>query len=435
MQKVDVLIVIEHVARELESACLLKVALQQRGYLVAIDGIYPNKEKLPTRYQADYLLIPWAYHDHDMDFWECFYHHSPNIQIINLHHEQYSGNDSHNTTLPQGRSRKIYHLSWGTRFTEGLLTSGVDPSHIIPAGNLRLDFYRPPLTGLSQNRTILAERFELDAKKDWVLFIANAYHLMRPSERDNARRIDQNIDTKSHIAKQNLTQFLAMVRQYLATNQDKIFIYRPHPAYAMRENENSELKKLTRQFPHQFKVIYANTLGDWILASQCCLSFHSTSGIECSLAKIPFYLFRTTPLPDTLDYSFYRHFPNMIRNEEDFTWLMRTGGKPVDPSLFAQHYYLQDQPAYELLIHWIETHHDQIDQAVSRQHILRNQLKAYSKDTLRLLAKLPLFKSYFQTKQDGRWTRLLQTHDDLLDPAIVDALCQTIRTIIEEEHT
>ena len=94
------------------------------------------------------------------------------------------------------------------------------------------------------------------------------------------------------------------------------------------------------------------------------------------------------------------------------------------PALFAQHYYLQDQPAYELLIHWIETHHNQVHLTVSRKNILSHQLKAYGKDTLRLLAKLPLFKSYLQTKQDGRWTRLLQTHDDLLDPAIVDALCQ-----------
>ena len=48
MQKVDVLYCYRTCRTGIwESACLLKVALQQRGYLVAIDGIYPNKEKLP----------------------------------------------------------------------------------------------------------------------------------------------------------------------------------------------------------------------------------------------------------------------------------------------------------------------------------------------------------------------------------------------------
>ena len=50
LKKVDVLIIIEHKVRELESACLLKYEFEKKGYSVVIDGIYPNKESLPFKY-------------------------------------------------------------------------------------------------------------------------------------------------------------------------------------------------------------------------------------------------------------------------------------------------------------------------------------------------------------------------------------------------
>lgn len=435
MQNVDILIVIEHLSRELESACLLKTEFEKRGYKVMIESIYPNKEKLPFRYQTDCLFIPWAYHDQDMAYWECFYHTNPNTMIINLHHEQYSGNDHNNTTLPQGRAKNIFHLSWGKQFTDGLIEKGVDPKRIITAGNLRLDFYRPPLTQLSVSKAQLASHFQIDEKKDWILFIANAYHLMYPSEKANARQIDKDVDIKCQVSSQNREYFLTMVKHYLTNHKDKIFIYRPHPAYARREYESVELTQLCNQFPNQFKVIYANALRDWILASQCCLSFHSTSGIECSLAKVPFYLLRVVPLDSSLDYSFYHQFPNVIKNEEEFIHIMQTDGQLVDPIQFSKHYYMHDCPAYQILVDWVETHNEFEHHQSHVLHRLQTHLKANTKDTLRFIARTTPVFSFFQSKLDGRWSRLLQSHDDLLEPSRVEQLCQQIQSLTKEEST
>ena len=42
--KKDVLILVEHKVRELESACLLKYAFERRGYSVEVVSLFPCKE-------------------------------------------------------------------------------------------------------------------------------------------------------------------------------------------------------------------------------------------------------------------------------------------------------------------------------------------------------------------------------------------------------
>ena len=117
---VDVLILLESKERELEGACLLKEELKSRGYSVLVKSVYPNKESLPFKYNAKIVITPWAYNNNDMKLFTCFYKNG-NTKILNLHHEQYSGNNSENACLPKQQAKEIFHISWGEEFTKELL--------------------------------------------------------------------------------------------------------------------------------------------------------------------------------------------------------------------------------------------------------------------------------------------------------------------------
>ena len=173
---VDVLILLESKERELEGACLLKEELKSRGYIVLVKSVYPHKESLPFKYNAKIVITPWAYNNNDMKLFTCFYKNG-NTKILNLHHEQYSGNNSENACLPKQQAKEIFHISWGEEFTKELLKTGCERKKICQSGNIRLDFFRKEFRSMSKNKNELAKEFGIDSNKKWVLFLANGYHL------------------------------------------------------------------------------------------------------------------------------------------------------------------------------------------------------------------------------------------------------------------
>ena len=162
-----------------------------KGKKVAIDSIFPNKEILPLKYKAKIIVMPWGYNDKNMQFINCFYRNSEHAQIYNWHHEQYSGQDDSNVCLPTGKAKELYHISWGNKFTEGLIRTGCSKNSIVTAGNVRLDFYKKLLAPVSLSKAELAKMYGLDANKKWALFIANGYHLMNEAELSKVKSIDK----------------------------------------------------------------------------------------------------------------------------------------------------------------------------------------------------------------------------------------------------
>lgn len=70
--KTDVLILIEHVARELEIANQLMNLFAERGKKVIIDSIKFNKELKVIKYRADIIIVPWAYSNKEMNLFNNF---------------------------------------------------------------------------------------------------------------------------------------------------------------------------------------------------------------------------------------------------------------------------------------------------------------------------------------------------------------------------
>ena len=217
------------------------------------------------------------------------------------------------------------HVSWGNNYTQKLLKVGCRLDSIIQSGNPRLDFYKSDLKKLSKSKEELANTYNLDKNKKWILFIANSFHLL--SSNQIKINIAKGVDIEGQISVSiaNRNTFLEYVDDYLGKNDDVIFIYRPHPSYAHLDKETPEINELSRKHK-SFRCISENSIRDWIINSDKSMSFHSTSVIECSIANTPFYLFRTTPLSLEMDYRFFKNYKYTIGDKEGFLESLKNDG-------------------------------------------------------------------------------------------------------------
>ena len=431
--KVDVLIIIEHKVRELESACLLKYQFEKKGYSVKIDSIYPNKEILPLKYIAKIIFIPWAYNDKDMSYIKCFLKHSPNAKIINLHHEQYSGQDDKNICLPLGESVELYHISWGKKFTNGLKKSGVLDNRVFTVGNIKLDFYKNELRNIHLKRSELSSKYNIPIKKKWALFIANGYHLMSKSKIESISHSDSEINIKKDTAIKCRIDFLEYVDRYLSDNLNTVFIYRPHPVYADIDKQEKEIVKLRKKYPNNFFIISDLTISNWLVNSDICISFHSTSAAETCMCSKPYYLFRTKKLDYKLDYVFFNNYKYVISDYDDFSNALSNNNydNNILKSALEDYFKIDSNYTFEKIVDSAIECDNLVIKKYTRKMWLINLIRAYIKRIMILLSKIKIFKILMKKLNDTRIDRIIEKNDDSFTLDEVDKIIKQIQEILK----
>ncbi len=420
--KTDVLIIIEHKVRELESACLLKYEFEKRGLSVIIDGIYPNKEILPKKYCASIIVLPWAYSDKDMKYIKCFLINSPNAVFLNLHHEQYSGQDDNNICLPHGESTKMYHVSWGKKFSSGLINSGCNKNTILEVGNIKLDFYKNELKDSFYKKDYLAEKYGISKNSSWVLFIANGYHLMSQWKLDSIAESDKLIYEKANASIKCRNDFLNFVDKYLSKKKDKVFIYRPHPVYAALDKQEKHVNELLKKYKNNFYVIEELSIGNWLVNCDICMSFHSTSAVECCLSNVPYYLFRTEALIPEQDYPFFKNYKYIITNYKEFENLLinQSYDNKVLKSALSEYFNLSSIYTFSRIVDGIIGKDPIYLDKPTIGMRLRNSFRSFVKQTLIFLSKMKIIKLLIKKKSDDRLMKIIEnstdniTNDDII---------------------
>ncbi|MED0703856.1 MULTISPECIES: hypothetical protein [Aeribacillus] len=333
MKKIDVLILIEHVVRELEMAVLLKYYLEQKGYTVEIKSTKFNKEELVFKYRPKILVTPWAYSDIEMNFFKAFNYFSKNKTIIfNLHQEQITNERNLMYMLPKGEAKNVYHLSWGKKFTQLLLENGCSDELIYELGNPRLDFYKKELLGFSISKRELAKMYNLDPQKKWCLVIGNGIHHLTQEDIDLFESRGVGYKRIYGPAVEAYNKLLEWIETYLAENKDYEFIYRPHPSYANKDLEDQRLSQLNKKY-NSFKVIADYSLRDWIVNSDLSVSFFSTSAVESTVANKPHYLIRPQILSEDLEVSIFKNTTNKISSYTQFFSVLKSNNLELDPIL------------------------------------------------------------------------------------------------------
>lgn len=431
---IDILILVESKERELESACLLQEELKRRGYSVIITSVYPNKEILPFKYNPKIVVTPWVYNDNDMKLFTCFYRNKE-TKILNLHHEQYSGNNKENSCLPKETAKEVFHISWGKEFTRELIRVGCDKNKICQSGNIRLDFFKKEFMQMSKSKLELAEEFGIDINKKWVLFIANGYHLADKKGLANMCSIDKNAKVKAEVSKKTRMEFLKYVDKYLSENDDVIFIYRPHPVYSFLDINQPEIKKLCNKYHERFFCIFSYPIRNWIVNIDAVLSFHSTAGVECISAKKNYILFRPIQFDSKIDYEFYQNYPYMIKNYDDFVKNMQLTEYITKKNVYKDYFEINENEfSFISIADFIEKILDDFDKKnrINVKWYISTFVKMIIKEIIIIFSKIRCFRKMLLKTGDTRIKHIIKNDNDFISKEEIEEISNKVKDIIGE---
>jgi len=325
---VDILIFLEHLNRELDTALLLKTLLSERGYSVKLASVFFDLWESVATLRPDLLVVPWAYSE-VRKYCRFSPQQAKGLRILNLHHEQLgveSYLESH--MAPSGEAEKVFHLAWGERFERILGSRGIPDRLIFRAGSPRLDFLRPDMRSFNPDRETLAAIHGLDPAKRWILVVGN-FSIVSVSERFIRGKVRQGRhDYPAHVERiRSLYRMTLDWMERLAEEQrDFEIIYRPHPAERLTEDLVDRAGRVCN-----LRLIADRPLDDWILQAASVFVWSSTSSVDALAADKPVFAVRQGNEGASAFQSGY--FPILddlptITNYEDFAEAALFKGQP-----------------------------------------------------------------------------------------------------------
>jgi surface carbohydrate biosynthesis protein len=316
----DYLILVEHTARELDIACLIKYLIEQKGSTIDVMPLpYFNAYNVGRKNHSKVLVAPYCYR---LGIYKPILSHFTDISLINLAYEQILAKITNNMKAPKDEFTKkfVVYNAWSENYFNYLTKCGVDPANITINGNLSYALYKYPYrTYFNIPREHLSEKYHLDISKKW-LFIPENYGAAFTSDTVMNDKITNGMDPVDAIKyREFAAQSLHVVIQWCARaskSNDIEIIFRPRPAISYQKMQEFFTNVLP-EIPDGLKIIKDHTVREWILASDVVMSSYSTTLIEAAIAEKPIAMLEPIPFPDYLDASWYNMVPKIV-NYDDF---------------------------------------------------------------------------------------------------------------------
>ena len=291
---VDVLILYEHRAREIENSCLLACELRRRGYKVQICNIYSEEKYFVA---PKVLIVPHLYNDSQL-FQFAKNYKGKYGQIINLQYEQILSiceeDGMHN---PVGQAINAYHVAWGDAQKQRYLRHNIEENNIIVAGNIAMDLMSSKMILYHKSKKQISKEYNLDETKEWVLFMSSFSYanldeqtILRYETMYPPTRSFEKISTPSY---KIMIDWLSMACEKYP---EKIFIYRKHPA----ENYTSEILHIEKMYSN-FKCIDNYSVRQWVKICEKLYTWYSTSIVDVYYANKMCYILRPIEIPNELE--------------------------------------------------------------------------------------------------------------------------------------
>lgn len=342
MKKIDFLIRYEHKVRELESAILIKLELEKRGYSVALEGTYEyNNGNL---YKPRVIVLPSVYCDGNLHRvilkYGCF------KKAANMLYEQLIGIEDEESALCKhnlyGKAREILSFGWGKQTFDRLVKNGASREKVKIVGQINTDLLRYPFNRILKTKQDLAAKYALDVSKKWYLFISSFAYCELDELQKKLCMLDggeENFNYMSDLSNNSRREILRWFEQVLQKYQNVVIIYRPHPDEARK---SLILKQLEAKFPN-FKVIGAEAIKHWINASDKIYNWYSTGLVDAIVLKKPYRLLRPVTIRRENDYRIYIDAANISQYEsfeEDFLDLSYLS--ILNTNVFSYYYHFPD---------------------------------------------------------------------------------------------
>lgn len=302
MRKVDVVYLYEHAARELDIACAVAARLR-RKYGIQVEIIHwpTDFPRAVTRIHPKLVILPYCYIEKS---YEALLAYWRDAHFFNLTWEQlfYAGNQKAKTPRGEFALNHVVHHAWSEFYADFLRQNGVPEQYIFLNGQPAYTLYEAPYRAYFSSRSILAERYHLDASRRWLLFPEN-YNWAFYSAGMIKRFIDSGYTpAEVKVMQEYCERSLCEVVQWLAelARGDKFeVIIRPRPSTTLDEF-HSMLKKILPELPSHLHVIQSESVREWILAGDIVFSSYSTSLIEAAVAGKSVFILEPYKIPDSL---------------------------------------------------------------------------------------------------------------------------------------
>ena len=321
---IDIILFVEHVARELDIACAVKHLVTKRhGLSLEIASLAWDIGGTLAKYQPAVVATPYCYTIGDfgthqiVPVW-------PDAYYVNLAYEQVFQKINKAPKMPRDRfSRQcVLHHAWGEFFVGFLEQSGVRKENIVLNGNPTYALYRPPYRGYFESREELAARFHLDPRKRWV-FIPENYGVAFLNDRQMETRYgkfrDAQADRFRDFAAASFSQAARWWRKACEMPGVEL-VLRPRPA-TPKDKIVEALCQDGSTIPPRLHVIKEGTVREWILAADLVASSYSTTLIESAVASKPILMFIPIPFPDYVLADWYDLVPQARTETAFLDWV------------------------------------------------------------------------------------------------------------------
>jgi len=315
MKKIDVLWLLEHNVREMDVACAVKSLAQTRyGLDIAIQNIYLHANEAMKNYVPRIVAFPFLYRTSDLaigDYIQVW----PRATYFNLAWEQvhYKAHLKMKAPGDEFTRQRVIHHAWGEFYKNYLTESGVPPEHTFVNGNPVYQLYKEPYKNYFKQRIELAQQYGLDSAKRWI-FIPENYKWAFFSDEKLQRSAERGGNLEEHLnmrafCRESLGHLLRWCNE-AGKRAELEIIFRPRPATNSQLMEDYFREHVGSPSEH-LHFTKAETVRDWILASDVVISSYSTSLIEAAVAGKSIYMAEPIPIPESLSCDWYGLVPRI----------------------------------------------------------------------------------------------------------------------------
>lgn len=297
-KKIDVLVLVEHKAREFDAACAIAAHAQDRhGLSVRIVSTGADKKAKFQTYEPLVVVLPWGRFVETNPVPREITNAFPISLFVDLCYEQLGSGGMNLYRAPTGdfAQNQLIHVAWGEFHRDYLRSYGIPDERIVLNGSIPLTLYDEPYRQLCSTRSDLAATHGLDPNKKWVLFNENFFWAFMPDRTIERRYVRKGLTKTDALAfKRYCQDSLRTIIEWIPEIGDNVeFIFRPRPSVEVQWIRDTIAKTLST-WPQTLKVIKHGTVREWVLASDVIMSSHSTTLLDASYAGKP--SFAITPI-------------------------------------------------------------------------------------------------------------------------------------------
>jgi hypothetical protein len=201
-------------------------------------------------------------------------------------------------------------------------------------GHPAYQLFDPPYRDYFATRTELASRYNLDPRKRWIFFPENYnwafYKDWRLDEFQQSAGLERaHLDAMVAFTRDSFTQVMRWCHA-LAQCHEVELIIRPRPLTPL-EDFRTAMLQIVPDIPPAVHLSKAESVREWILASDLVVSSYSTSLIEAGVAGKPAFMAEPSPLPNVLEVEWQQYVPR-LRTQPEFEAACRGATTDTHPN-------------------------------------------------------------------------------------------------------